>query len=123
MNLVFSCLIPLANRLNRLGKFTHDTEWREKQKAWNKNAEPLNFFIENYIIQDEAPNAKKSKIETYKFYKQTMFDLGESPVGMGNFGREFAQAYEEGHSDGVRYWHNIAFRESKDTKMEDHDST
>jgi len=119
-NKVFSALVPLANKLNRLGEFSYKKNWKDTQKEWNENADPLDSFINNYIIEDIKEKARKTKIETYQFYKKTMFDLGEIPLSIGKFGREFAEIFDEDKSGGVRYWLNIDFRIPKQVKLKPH---
>lgn len=121
-NFVFSCLILLARRLNRKGKFTHSKVWKTIQTEWNQNADPLDDFATNYII--ESVN-NKTKRETYHFYKRYCYGKGEIPLGIGQFGKKFAEYYEEDKvRDGnrtERVWLNIDFKEPKDTTLNDFD--
>ena len=68
-NKVFSCLVSIANRLNKDGKFTHTKDWKTVRKEWNENADPIDDFDSNYILDSLT---HKTKIETYHFYKQIM---------------------------------------------------
>lgn len=106
-NLVFSSLMVLASKLEIKGKFTHTKDWKTVQKLWNENADPVSDFCENYIIDSSSP---KSKLETYQFYKQKMFEKGEIPLGMGRFSKAFSEYYQESKSGSVRIWENIDFR-------------
>jgi len=106
-NLVFSSLMQIARQLKIKGKFTHTKDWKTIQKIWNQNADPVNDFIENYIIDSTS---WKTKIETYQFYKQKMYDKGEIPLGMRQFSKAFSEYYEESKSGNVRIWENIDFR-------------
>ena len=115
-NLVFSCLVRLAKKLKKTGKFTHSKDWREIQKTWNANADPLDDFATNYIIESDG---SKTKRETYQFYKAYCYEKGESPLGMGQFGKRFAEYYEDSRDGGNRTWLNIDFRKPKDTLMKD----
>lgn len=108
-NLVFSCLVYLARKLNRLGKFTHSKDWKTTQKDWNENADPLDYFVTNYII-DSTGN--RSIRDTYAHYKQVMLMKGETPLGVGQFGKVFAEYFEqwvEKDNEGRthRVWLNI----------------
>ncbi len=123
LGLVFSCLIPLANKLNRNGVFTHTKTWKEIQKEWNENADPLESFIINFIIEDMRENARKTKIETFQFYKKTMFELGETPLTIARFGKEFGEMFDDSKVEGVRYWLNIEFRVPKQTELKTEDKT
>jgi len=131
-NLVFSCLIPLANRLNRLGMFSHTNTWRENQKEWNENADPIDAFDSDYIMDNEG---HKTKRETYQFYKGIMLERGETPLGMGQFSKAFSEYHDEdrvemyiGDKDGndnkhnptrrtERVWLNIDFKIPQQTNL------
>src|SRR3989338_2909310 len=116
MNLVFSCLVFLARKLNRVGKFTHSKDWKTIQKEWNENADPIDDFDSNYIIDSEN---NKTKRETYQFYKKYCFKKGETPLGMGQFSKAFAEYHDEYRNNSVREWSNIDFKESVQTNMKD----
>jgi len=121
-NLVFSCLVPLANKLNRLGVFSHTNTWRETQKEWNENADPIDAFDSEYIIDSES---HKTKRETYQFYKGIMLEKGETPLGMGQFSKAFEEYhdYDRMEIDGnvnrrtERVWLNIDFREPQQINL------
>lgn len=117
-NLVFSCLVSLANKLNRVGKFTHSKDWQTIQKEWNENADPLDYFVSNYMMDSEN---NKSKRETYQFYKKIMLSKGENPLGMGQFSKAFAEYYDEYRTNHERVWLNIDFKEPIQTNMKDYD--
>jgi len=106
-NLVFSSLMKLAGQLKIKGKFTYAKDWKTIQKLWNQNADPVSDFIENYIIDSIGSRTKR---DTYQFYKETMFDKGETPLGMGQFSKAFAEYYEEGRTGHERVWECIDFR-------------
>ena len=112
-NKVFSSIVYLSAKINRDGKYTHVQNWRENQKQWNSNAEPLDSFISEYIIEDLDKSARKTKIETYKFYKNTMYDLEELPLSMKKFGSAMMEVYDEIKNDGVRYWLHIDLKKAK----------
>jgi P4 family phage/plasmid primase-like protien len=118
-NLVFSCLVRLANRLNKVGKFTHTIDWKTIQREWNENADPLDGFATNYIIDSEN---SKTKRETYQFYKEIMFEKGETPLGIGQFSKAFAEYYEEDRDSNTRIWLNIDFKRPIQTKMKESES-
>jgi len=113
-NLVFSCLVRLANRLHRVGKFSHTVDWKIIQREWNENADPLDGFATNYIFDSEN---SKTKRETYQFYKEIMFEKGETPLGMGQFSKAFAEYYEEDRDSNARIWLNIDFKRPVQTTM------
>ena len=118
-NLVFSCLVRIANKLNKTGKFTHSKNWKTIQRDWNSNADPLDGFATNYIIDSEK---HKTKRETYQFYKEWCFDRGENPLGIGQFSKQFAEYYEEDRLNKERIWLNIDFKQSQQTTLNEVDS-
>ena len=113
-NSVFSCFVRLANRLNKVGKFSHTIHWKTIQREWNENADPLDGFATNYIIDSEN---SKTKRETYQFYKEIMFEKGETPLGIGQFSKAFAEYYEEDRDGKTRVWLNIDFKRPTQTTM------
>jgi len=126
-NLVFSCLVKIANNLNKVGKFTYSKDWKTIQREWNANADPLDDFVNNYIIDSDF---NKSKRETYQFYKQIMHDRSETPLGIGQFAKKFAEYYEfdritnestSGRTE--RVWLNIDFKRPIQTKMKENDES
>ncbi len=123
-NLVFSSLVVIANRLNKDGKFTYSKDWREIQKEWNENADPIDDFATNYIVDSEK---HKSKRTTYHFYKQTMIEKGQIPKGIGQFGKAFAEYYEEDRIEiegrTQRAWLNIDFKIPKQETLSTIDTT
>ena len=116
INLVFSCLVSIANKLNKVGKFTHSKGWITIQKEWNENADPLDDFVTNYIIDSET---NKSKRETHQFYKKIMLSKGENPLGIGQFSKQFAEYFDDDKTNKVRVWQNIDFKTPIDTTMAD----
>lgn len=118
-NLVFSCFVRLANRLNKVGKFSHTVNWKTIQREWNENADPLDGFATNYIIESET---SKTKRETYQFYKEIMFEKGETPLGIGQFSKAFAEYYEEDRDSNTRMWLNIDFKKPTQTTMRENDT-
>ena len=123
-NQVFSCLVSIANKLNKVGKFTHTKDWKTIQKEWNENADPIDDFCNNYIIDSEN---HKSKRETYHFYKNMMLEKGETPKGIGQFSKAFAEYYEEDRIEiggrTQRAWLNINFKVPKQTTLSSIDTT
>jgi len=121
-NQVFSCLVRIANKLNRIGKFTHSKDWKTIQKEWNENADPLNDFVENYIVESDE---NKGVRETYQFYKEAMLSKQERPLGIGQFGRVFKEYFdqevikEEGKAK--RVWLNIDFKRPKQITLKEID--
>jgi len=122
MNTVFSCLVVIANKLNRAGQFTHSKNWKTIQREWNENADPIDDFDSNYIIDSEH---NKNKRDTYQFYKETMLSKGETPSGMGQFSKAFEEYHDQDilKSDGKtqRVWLNIDFKIPKQTTLSEID--
>jgi|APSaa5957512535_1039671.scaffolds.fasta_scaffold11510_6 P4 family phage/plasmid primase-like protien len=123
-NLVFSCLVGIAKKLNTIGKFTHSKDWKTIQKEWNANADPIDDFDQNYVIDS---NEHKTKRETYHFYKEIMLEKGMTPKGIGQFSKAFAEYREEDRVeiDGrtQRAWLNIAFNVPKQETLSTVDTT
>jgi len=121
MNIVFSSLVYLARKLLKDGKFTHSKDWRKVQQEWNKNADPVDDFATNCIINSDN---HKTKRETYQFYKETMLIRGETPLGIGRFGKLFAEYFEDSIEKvetgrTMRVWLNIDFKKPKQTGLEE----
>ena len=122
-NLVFSCLVGISNRLNKVGKFTHSKDWKTVQREWNENADPLNDFVENYIIESDG---NKGVRETYQFYTDIMLSKQERPLGIGQFGRVFKEYFDQevikDNGKSKRMWLNIDFKKPKQTTLEEVDN-
>jgi len=118
MDIVFSNLMYIAKEIYKNNKFSHSKNWKTIQKLWNESADPVNDFIENYIIDSET---SKSKRETYQFYKSVMYSNGTSPLGMGQFSKAFSEYYEESKTHDNRVWLNINFKESTQEKLNEFD--
>ena len=114
MDIVFSNLMYIAKEIYKNNKFSHSKDWKIIQKMWNESADPVNDFIENYIIDSET---SKTKRETYQFYKSTMYSLGTTPLGMGQFSKAFSEYYEESKTHENRVWLNIDFKKPIQTKL------
>ena len=125
-NLVFSCLVGIANRLNKVGKFTHSKDWKIIQREWNANADPIDEFDTNYIKDSDG---NKTKRETYQFYKETVLSKGETPLGMGQFSKAFAEYHDEDRisdkstSRTERVWLNIDFKIPQQTTLNEIDAS
>lgn len=125
-NKVFSCLVYLARKLHQTGKFTHSKDWKTVQREWNENADPIDEFDSNYIIDNEL---HKTKRETYQFYKKIMLEKGESPLGMGQFSKAFSEYHDEdrlemgnsGMRGTERVWLNIDFKVPKQESLNQFD--
>jgi len=127
LDLVFSNLVSIASRLKKDGRFTHSKDWKTIQRDWNANADPVDFFDTNYISDSDG---NKTKTETYEFYKETMLSRGETPLGIYQFNRAFAQYHEETIiSDKTtgdrtkRVWLDIDFKLPKQTTLNEIDSS
>ena len=119
-NLVFSNLIHLSKRILDSEKFAFSKDWKLIQKEWNENADPLNDFIDNWIIDSDK---SKSKRETYQFYKSKMFEKGEIPLGMGQFSKAFSEYFEDSKDNGTRIWLNIDFKVPKQETLLESDNS
>ena len=115
---VFSTLIHISRRLLESNKFSHSKDWKVIQKEWNANADPLDDFIENYIVESEG---SRKKLETYQFYKKIMYLKGETPLGIGKFGKSFSEYYEDSKNDRTRIWLNIDFKIPTQETLEEFD--
>ena len=118
-NIVFSTLVHISRELLKNNKFTHSKNWKDIQKEWNSNADPLDDFVDNYIIDSDRYPSKR---ETYQFYKKIMFYKNEVPLGMGKFGKLFAEYFEDSKSNGTRTWCNIDFKEPKQETLSEFDT-
>lgn len=122
---VFSCLVHLARKLNQVRRFSHSKDWQVIQKEWNANADPLDDFVNNYIL--DSDNDKQIR-ETYHFYKETMLSKNERPLGMAQFGKAFSEYYDQDRTRPTpqdklrRVWMNIDFKIPKQTKMQEYDN-
>ena len=101
-DIVFSNLIQISKRLYDSNKFTFSKNWKENQKTWNENADPVKNFIETYTM--EVENHKESKRETHNFYKEKCDELGETALGMKQFALAMAEYYDESPTHGTRSW-------------------
>lgn len=126
MNRVFSSLVHLSQILRKKNKFINSKKWRDIQKEWNENADPLNDFIDNYIIDSETHVTKR---ETYKFYKEIMFEKGETIMGIGTFGKAFAEYYEggtertgKGATQVERVWYNVGLKKPVQTDLNEYEN-
>jgi len=121
-NLVFSCLVKISNKLNKMGKFAHSKDWKTIQKEWNANADPIDDFDSNYVIDSEH---HKTKRETYQFYKEVMLSKGETPLGIGQFSKAFSEYRDEGRDNigdkTQRLWYNIDFKRPQQTTLKEVD--
>lgn len=122
-NQVFSCLVSIANRLNKVGKFTHSKDWKTIQKEWNENADPIDSFDSEYIIDSEN---HKTLREVYHFYKEKVLEKGETPYRIGQFSKAFAEYHDQDRIevDGrtQRVWSNIDFKQTIQTTFKETDS-
>ena len=120
-NMVFSVMVYLARKLFKDGKFTHSKDWQVVRREWNANADPIDDFATNYIIDSDN---HKSKRETHQFYKEIILSKGETPLGIGQFGKEFAEYYEDyvdkdGNNRTVRVWLNIDFKKPQQVGLKE----
>ncbi len=122
-NQVFSCLVSIANRLNKEGKFSHSKDWKVVQKEWNENADPIDSFDSEYIIDSDE---HKTVRETYHFYKEKMLEKGETPYRIGQFSKAFAEYHDQDRAEiqgrTQRVWLNIDFKQTIQTTFKDTDS-
>ena len=90
--------MKLTGQLKIKGKFRYTQDWKIIQKLWNRNTDPVNDFIENYILDSVGWKIKR---ETHQVYKK-IFEKGEIPLGMGQFSKAFSGYGEESKSGNVR---------------------
>ena len=109
----------IAKQLLVNQKFGDSISFKEIRKIWNANADPVNDFVENHILDVEGN--WKSKRETYAVYKRIMLDKGENPLSYRQFNKAFAEYFDEGHSNDVKKWKNIDFKEPKQELLEEFD--
>lgn len=118
-DIVFAYLLGVAKELLVNQKFTISRPVNEIKQLWNANADPVNNFVENYII--DVDDGWKSKRETYAFYKRIMYEQGENPLDFRIFNKAFAQYFDESKSGSVRTWQNIDFKEPKQESFKEFD--
>ena len=122
-NKVFSCIIHLSRRLYRTGKFTHTNHWKDIQTEWNSNADPIDDFVSSYIVDSEN---NKTVREVYQFYKQKMFEKGDNPLRIGQFGKALSEYFDQDRIRNIesnkteRVWLNIGFKESVQKELENY---
>ena len=113
-NRVFSCIIHLSRLLNRRGSFSNTGDWKEIQKEWNENADPIDDFVTNCIVDSEK---HRSVRETYHFYKEIMLEKQETALTIGKFGKAFSEYFDQDRVTRVeggaqeRVWLNIDFKD------------
>jgi len=115
-DLIFSYLMNHAEKLLRTGKFRYPLSHVEIRAFWNANANPLDRFIDECIIDKEG--SKKTKRETFKFYEQWCYDNGIKPLGKGQFGKEFGLDFDD-EKVGKWYWLDIDFKVPKQESFDD----
>ena len=120
INKIFSSLIPIARMLWNNQKFTHTKPEKEVKKMWLENSNPLESWIRQYTKESENSTPLR---ETHDFYKQTMFDKGETPVTMHKLNLALEEEYEKTKSNGVRVWLNMELIKSIQTKLKDNDDS
>ena len=64
----------------------------------------MESWIRGFTKESESSTSLR---EAHDFYKQTMFDKGESPVSMHKLNNALAEEYEKTKSNGVRVWLNM----------------
>jgi P4 family phage/plasmid primase-like protien len=123
-NLVFSCLVFLARKLHKAGEFTHSKDWKTIQLEWNENADPVDDFVSNYIIESDQNTSVR---EVYHFYKDVMLEKAETPLGIGRFGKIFSEYYDQDkikdNGKTERVWLNITLKKPQQTEMKDYDKS
>ena len=120
MNLVFSCLVGIAKKLLINGKFTHTKDEKEVKKIWLENSNPLEAWIRNYTKNSVNSTSLR---EAHDFYKQIMYEKGETPVSMHKLNQAIEEEYEKSKSHSPRAWLNMELKKERDSKMEEHDNT
>ena len=120
MNLVFSNLIPIARKLLKNKKFTYTKKEEDVKKLWLENSNPLEAWIREYTKES---NHSTSLREANDFYKDTMYEKGETPVTMHNLNKALEEEYEKTKSNGVRVWLNMGLNKPIQTKFKKNDDT
>jgi putative DNA primase/helicase len=120
-DIVFSTLIHISRKLLKSNKFSYSKNWKENQKVWNENADPVKNFIENYTL--EVENHSESKRETHNFYKEICDELGETPLGMKQFSLAMSEYYDESKSHGTRTWNHMKLKRPVQESLQDYDDT
>ncbi len=109
--------------MNKEGKFSHSKDWKVVQKEWNENADPIDSFDSEYIIDSDE---HKTVRETYHFYKEKMLEKGETPYRIGQFSKAFAEYHDQDRAEiqgrTQRVWLNIDFKQTIQTTFKDTDS-
>ena len=118
---VFSNLIHISRRLYNSNKFSYSKDWKENQKIWNENADPLKNFIESYTL--EVENHNESKRETHNFYKEICDELGETPPGMKQFSLAMSEYYDESKSNGTRTWNHMKLKRPVQESLKEYENT
>ena len=116
-DLVFSVVIAISKQLLEKGKFTYSPTPNANRELWNANADPVQNFVEKYTIETDYMSNQSWK-ETYKFYCEIMYSIGETPLAYRAFNREFSEHYEESKSDKVRTWKNLELKYPKQDSLD-----
>ncbi|KFM18203.1 primase protein [Marine Group I thaumarchaeote SCGC RSA3] len=117
-NKVFSTLIHLSRQLYQRGKFSHSKDWKTIQKEWNANADPISDFVEHYT-KDSDSNTRVR--EMHAWYKEIMYQKGENPLGIGQFGKIFREYYDQSVNHDVRIWLGVEPKKPIQEKMKEFD--
>ena len=107
INLVFSCLVKVAGKLIKEQKFTHTKPEKDVKRMWLENSNPLESWIRNYTKESENSTTLRAADD---FYKETMFEKGETPVTMHKLNLALEEQYEKTKSNGVRVWLNMELK-------------
>ncbi len=118
-NKVFSTLIHLSKKLLKDGKFSHSVDWRTTQREWNANADPISDFVDNYTKDSDSHTSVR---DMHSFYKEIMYEKGEKPLGVGQFGRIFAEYYDQSKNDGTRIWMHVEMKKPIQAELKEYDT-
>ena len=118
-NQVFSCLVYLSRELSRKGKFSHAKDWLKIQHIWNSNADPVDEFVNSKTIESDTDISKRM---LYSVYKEFTLEKGLNPLGIGQFGKQLSQYYDDSvDSSGNRVWCNIQIKAKEPVQEKSND--
>ena len=117
LNLVFSTIVHLSRKLYQTRKFTNTKKASELRTEWNQNADPVETFIDTWIIPTDDTKDEKGIRDTYSIYKEKTEELGERPLNIRQFGREFAESFDQLNTNGKRRWVGLKFKETIDDHL------
>jgi putative DNA primase/helicase len=104
INLVFSCLVGYAKKLLHNQKFTHTKDEKNVKKQWLENSNPLESWIRKHT--KESINSTSLR-EAHDYYKDVMFEKGETPEKMHKFNLAVGEEYSKHKLNVSWVWLNM----------------